>query len=301
MDKIKNYNVMQIIHNRKIWFFISGALVLASIVAFILWRLNLGIDFTGGTILELEYNQSRPTLEEIKKKLDPLALENLSFQPIGDKGVIFRLKDINEEKHQEFLKALGDVTEKRFNSIGPTIGKELRQRSIIAIVLVLVMIIIYIAYAFRKVSRPVASWKYGVVAILALIHDITIPAGLFVVLGKFKGVEIDILFVTALLTILGFSVHDTIVVFDRVRENLKRLGSENFEDIVEKSVKETISRSINTSFTVVLTLLAIIFFGGESIRYFVLALLVGIIAGTYSSIFIASPLLVMWQKMSTKN
>lgn len=291
---------MQIISHRKIWFAISGILVLASIVILILWRLNLGIDFTGGTILEVEYNAQRPSTEEIDKSLAPLKLENLSFQPIGDKGVIFRMKDVTEDTHQEILKNLGDVTEKRFNSIGPTIGVELQKRSLIAIGLVLGMIILYIAYAFRKVSRPVASWKYGVVAILALIHDIAIPLGIFVTLGKFYGVEIDILFVTALLTILGFSVHDTIVVFDRIRENLKKSGAENFEQIVEQSVKETITRSINTSLTVVLTLLAILFFGGQSIRYFILALLIGIIAGTYSSIFIASPLLVTWQKMSVQ-
>lgn len=291
---------MRIISNRKIWFTISGILVLASIVVLLLWRLNLGIDFTGGTLLEVEYKDQRPSQEEINNKLSPLKLENLSFQPIGERGVIFRLKDITEEKHQEVLGVLGDITERRFNTIGPTIGKELRKKSIVAIALVLMMIIAYIAYAFRKVSRPVVSWKYGVVAIIALIHDITIPLGLFVVLGKFYGVQIDVLFVTALLTILGFSIHDTIVVFDRVRENLKKMGSDNFEAIVEQSVKETITRSINTSLTVVLTLLAIFFFGGESIKYFILALLVGIIAGTYSSIFIASPLLVTWHNFQGK-
>lgn len=291
---------MRIISNRKIWFSISGILVLASIVVLLLWRLNLGIDFTGGTLLEVEYKDQRPSQEEINNKLSPLQLENLSFQPIGERGVIFRLKDITEEKHQEVLGALGDVTERRFNTIGPTIGKELRQKSIVAIALVLMMIIAYIAYAFRKVSRPVVSWKYGVVAIIALVHDIAIPLGVFVALGKFYGVQIDVLFVTALLTILGFSIHDTIVVFDRVRENLKKMGSDNFEAIVEQSVKETITRSINTSLTVVLTLLAIFFFGGESIKYFILALLVGIIAGTYSSIFIASPLLVTWHNFQSK-
>lgn len=292
---------MSIIPNRKIWFFVSGILVLASFIVLIIWRLNLGIDFTGGTLLEVEYNKERPVLDKIKETVQPLQLENLSLQPVDEKGVILRLKDINEEKHQEILTALGDVTEKRFNSIGPTIGKELKNRSLIAILLVLSMIILYIAYAFRKVSRPMASWKYGVVAIIALIHDISIPLGVFVVLGNFYGVEIDILFVTALLTILGFSIHDTIVVFDRVRENLKKTGSDNFEDTVERSVKETVSRSINTSLTVVLTLASILLFGGESIRYFILALLIGIVAGTYSSIFIASPLLVTWHKAGNKN
>lgn len=250
--------------------------------------------------MEIEYNQARPSLEEIDKSVVNLKLENLTFKPVGERGMIFRLKDINEEKHQEVLKALSDVTEKRFDSIGPVIGSELKRKSLIALGLVLAMIILYVAYAFRKVSRPVASWKYGLVAVVALIHDIAIPMGVFVVLGRFYGIEIDILFVTALLTILGFSVHDTIVVFDRIRENLKKFGSADFESTVEQSVKETIGRSINTSLTVALTLLAVFILGGESIKYFTLALLIGVVVGTYSSIFIASPLLVVWHKATSR-
>ncbi|OGY91532.1 MAG: protein-export membrane protein SecF [Candidatus Komeilibacteria bacterium RIFCSPLOWO2_02_FULL_48_11] len=193
------------------------------------------------------------------------------------------------------------VVEDSFESIGPTIGNELKQRSVYAVLAVLAAIIIYIAWAFRKVSQPVASWKYGLAAVIALTHDVLIPIGIFAVLGKFLGVEVDILFVTALLTILGFSVHDTIVVFDRIRENLAHSRHRGtFEEIVNISVNETVRRSINTSLTALLALLAIFLFGGESIKYFVLALMLGIIFGTYSSIFIASPLLVVWDKWSRK-
>ena len=195
-----------------------------------------------------------------------------------------------------------EFSEKRFDAIGPTIGQELKRKSIYAIIFVLVLIVLYIAWAFRKVSKPIASWKYGVVAVTALFHDVLIPTGLFSVLGKFAGAEVDTLFVTALLTILGFSVHDTIVVFDRVRENLRNsLGrGVDFSAIVEQSIKETIVRSINTSLTVILSLLAVFLFGGESIRYFTLTLIIGVVIGTYSSIFIASPLLVTWQLFSNR-
>ncbi len=193
------------------------------------------------------------------------------------------------------------IQEMRFESIGPVIGEELKQKAIRAIIAVLVAIILYIAWAFRKVSEPVSSWKYGVTAIIALAHDVIIPTGIFVVLGQILGIELDILFVTALLTILGFSVNDTIVVFDRTRENLARDHHQHdFEFIVNKSVNETIRRSIITSVTTFVVLLAIYLFGGESIKYFVLALMVGVVVGTYSSIFLASPLLVVWEHFSRR-
>jgi len=216
--------------------------------------------------------------------------------------LLIRSKDLSEEEHQAILIALSEpdkLTETRFDSIGPVIGKELAQKSWVAMALVLAMIIFYIAFAFRKVSgglsgigKGVSSFKYGLVAVIALVHDVAIPTGIFAILGRYFGAEIDILFVTALLTILGFSVHDTIVVFDRVRENLQKGIGENFENTVGLSVSQTITRSINTSLTVLLVLLALFFFGGETTKYFSLALIVGIIVGTYSSIFLASPLLV---------
>lgn len=291
--------MIPIIHHRKIFFAISGILVLSSILALILWQLKLGIDFSGGSLLQVGFKEERLANDKIKEKLAGLDLGEVTVQPVGEKGVILRFKDVDEETHQKVLTNLGGsavLEEKRFESVGPVIGQELKRRALWAIVLVLLMIIIYIAWAFRKVSQPVASWRYGLAAILALIHDVTIPTGFFAVLGHFFGVEVGLLFVTALLTILGFSVHDTIVVFDRIRENLRKGGSGDFENTVEVSINQTITRSINTSLVVILTLLAIYLFGGESTKFFALTLILGIFFGTYSSIFIASPLLVSWLK-----
>lgn len=254
--------------------------------------------------MEVEYRDARPEISGLQKKVNELNLGNVLLQPVEDTGLIVRLKDIDQEEHQKLLNALTDpktqLEEKRFDSIGPVIGKELRQKSWIAVSIVILMIILYIALAFRKVSRPVSSWKYGVAAVLALIHDVSIPSGLFAVLGHFKGVEIDILFITALLTTLGFSVHDTIVVFDRIRENLKKQIGLSFDDTVEASIRQTITRSIITSTTVIFVLVALLIFGPASTKYFSLTLIVGIIFGTYSSICLASPLLVTWHKWSEK-
>ena len=294
---------MNIIGYRKIYYTVSGILVLISWVFLIVWGLKLGIEFTGGSLIEVGYKDARPAIEEIKQKLEPLNLGSVNVTPTDQNAVMLRLKDVDESTHQQILGALKDgkeLDEKRFESVGPTIGRELKTRSVQAIIIVLFAIVIYLAWAFRKVSKPVASWKYGVVAVLALIHDVSIPLGVFSFLGKFYGVEIDTLFVTAILTVLGFSVHDTIVVFDRIRENLKKGGAEYFDNIVNKSVNETLTRSINTSLTVLFVLLAIYFFGGATIANFSLTLIIGIIAGTYSSIFIASPLVVSWELWARK-
>jgi len=292
--------MLAIIHHRKIFFSISAIFVGASVLTLIIWGLNFGIDFKGGSLLQIEYKNEKPSNEIVRQKLSSLDLGEISIQPTGEKGAILRFKDIDEETHQKILASLGssgELEEKRFESVGPVIGQELKNRSFWAILAVLIAIIIYIAYAFRKVSKPVASWRYGVAAIIALAHDVTIPMGIFAVLGHFLGVEVGLLFVTALLTILGFSVHDTIVVFDRIRENLRKGGLDDFENTVETSINQTISRSINTSLTVILTLLAIYLFGGDSTKYFALTLMFGIFFGTYSSIFIASPLLVSWERL----
>jgi preprotein translocase subunit SecF len=291
---------MNIIKYRKIFFIISGLLILASIISLSVWHLKLGIDFTGGSLLEVKYAGTVPANSEIKDKLAQFNLGEVNVTPAENNSVILRFKDIDEATHQNILHSLGDVEEKSFESVGPVIGAELMRRAIYAIALVILMIVIYIAWAFRKVSRPISSWQYGIATLVALLHDVIIPVGIFAILGHFLGVEIGLLFVTAVLTILGFSVHDTIVVFDRIRENLRRHIGDNFEDTVNRSINQTISRSINTSFTVLLTLLAVYFFGGESVRYFALALIVGIIFGTYSSIFIASPLLVFWEGWKKK-
>ena len=279
---------------------ISGALVAVSLFSFIAWGLKPAIDFTGGSLLEVEYNESRPDIGVLKETVVGLELGNVLVQPLGDRGVLIRARELAESERALLINSLnrlggGGLVEKRFNSIGPVIGKELARNSWISIGLVLLMIIIFIAWSFRKVSKPVASWKYGLAAIMALAHDVIIPVGVFSFLGHFYNVEVDTLFVTALLTILGFSIHDTIVVFDRIRENLKRGGSKFFEDIVEQSVWQVMGRSIKTSFAILLVLAALLLFGGQTTFYFTLTLILGIFFGTYSSIFLASPLLVSWQ------
>ncbi|RJQ32969.1 protein translocase subunit SecF [Candidatus Parcubacteria bacterium] len=283
---------MFIIKYRKIWYVFSGLLVAASLFAVFNFGLKQGIDFTGGSLLEVEY-ASKPDIDALKQKTESIGFGSVVIQPSGEKNVIFRLKDITEDEHQKLVSTLVSAGDKevRFDSIGPVIGKELKRKSITAIILVIVMIVLYIAFAFRKVSRPVSSFYYGLIAIVALIHDVALPAGVFAVMGYYYGVEVDMLFVTALLTVLGFSVHDTIVVFDRIRENLKSYSGD-FPTIVGTSISQTITRSINTSLTVILVLLAMFFLGGESTKYFSLALLIGVGVGTYSSIFLASPLLV---------
>ena len=292
---------MWIIKHRKIWYAFSLLIVIASLFSMFNFGLKQGIDFTGGALLEVEY-AAKPDALVVKQKIEELSLGSAIVQPSGEKNIIVRMKDLTEERHQKVLSAslsAGQAgKEIRFDSIGPAIGKELNKKSIPAMIWVIVMIILYIAFAFRKVSQPVNSFYYGLMAVVALIHDVTLPAGVFAVLGHYYGVEVDTLFVTALLTVLGFSVHDTIVVFDRIRENLRNNGSKNnFETVVGASVSQTIGRSINTSLTVILVLLAIFFLGGESTKYFSLALLIGVAIGTYSSIFLASPLLVTLQKL----
>ncbi|MBI4919983.1 protein translocase subunit SecF [Candidatus Azambacteria bacterium] len=297
--------MLNIIGKSKIYYAISGIFIVASIAALSLWGLQFGIDFKGGSILEIVYpNRNRPEINKITDLLKPLNLSDLKVSPVGDDSVDFRFRETDEATHQAIINSLnssgGNIEEKRFSSIGPTIGNELKQKAIKAIIIVLLGISLYIAWAFRKVSRPLSSWRYGAATLAALFHDLIIPLGLFSYLGHFYGIEIGGDFIVALLVILGFSVHDTIVVFDRIRENLKRYASLDFDSLVNRSVNETLVRSINTSLTVLLTLSALYIFGGESLKYFILALMVGIFSGTYSSIFIASPLLASWFKMLSK-
>ena len=298
--------MLNVIGQRKIWLISSGLLVLIAIISLFVWGLKFGIDFTGGSILEVSYSKERPTMMAVQEALAGLDLSDVRLQPSGEKDYILRFEEIEETTHQNILTSLeaikidgaqdNTLSELRFEAVGPIIGQELKVKALQAIVLVLLFIILYIAYAFRKVSKPVASWKYGLAAIVALVHDILVVIGVFSILGHFMNVEVDILFVTALLTILGFSVHDTIVTFDRIRENLFRNQDQDFNEIVNDSINQTVIRSINTSFTTLLALLAVYFFGGKSIQNFALALILGVIAGTYSSIFLASPLLVIWNK-----
>lgn len=295
--------MINIVGKRKIFYGFSTALIGMGIFSVIFWGLHFGIDFKGGSLMQVEFSDKRPELKVIQEKLASLGLGDINQRPSGDRGLFLRLKDIDEPTHQKVLneiKLLAALEEKQFDSVGPVIGNELKQRAYGAIAAVLFLIIVYIAYAFRKISRPIASWKYGIAAVIALLHDVFIPAGVFSILGHFFSVEIDLLFVSGLLTILGFSVHDTIVVFDRIRENLRKGIGKDFKETVNISINQTITRSINTSLTVFLTLLAIYIFGGESTKNFALLLIIGIFFGTYSSIFVASSLLVTWEKMRQK-
>ena len=295
---------MFVVKNRK-WFFIfSLIMVVLALVSFFGWGLNFGIEYKGGSIAELNFPAGRPVDTEIRAELAPLSLGGYVLQPTGDSGYILKTKYLSEIERSTLVTALKNggktqVEEKSFRSVGPVIGNELKRKALVAIVLVILCIVLFIAFVFRKVSKPVASWKYGIVAIIALVHDIAIPAGIFGLLVHFGTAEIDILFTTALLAILGLSINDTIVVFDRIRENLRHQGNkESFDDVVGKSLNQTYLRSFNTSFTVILVLLSLFLFGGDTTKNFSLVLLFGMIAGTYSSIFLASPLLVVlnnWQ------
>jgi len=300
---------MFIVTYRKAFYFLSALLIVGSLSAVAFFGLNFGIDFKGGSIMEVEYASTRPDIEVISLDFDANpAFRGYSVRPTGERGFIVRTPFLEGDSHVEALAVLSRngtvaLTETRFDAIGPTVGKELRTKAIVSILLVIVAIVLFIAFAFRKVSAPVSSWKYGLMAVVGLAHDVIIPVGLFAVLGHYAGAEVDTLFVTALLVILGFSIHDTIVVFDRVRENLRRNAEksirETFEETVGKSISQTFARSINTSLTTILALIALYVFGSHSTQHFSLALLVGIITGTYSSIFIASPLLVTaeaWQR-----
>ena len=288
---------MWIINNRKIFYVISIILIVASFAALVFWGLKPGIDFTGGTLIEVSYPDGRPDQADITSILKDLD-SSVSARPAGEDSYIIRMKAINQNERVVIMNALNfngtrEVVEKTFDSIGPVLGVEALRKAVVSVILVIVGIVMFITFAFRKVSEPLSSWKYGIVAIVALIHDVIIPVGVFAILGHYLGYEVDTLFVTALLVILGFSVHDTIVGFDRVRENLSRLKrGKSFAEVVGESISQTFTRSINTSLTTLIALLVLYIFGGPATQHFSLALIIGIAAGTYSSIFVGSPLLV---------
>ncbi len=296
------------IKKRKYWYIFSGLLIAMSVGALSVWGLKPGIDFTGGSLLEVQFTGEPPTNSQLNDVIGDLNIGNVSVQPSEENIFILRLRDLSENEHQLLIDSLnnfyqtefsGEVIEQRFESIGPTIGVELKNKAVMVTILTLIFIILFIAYAFRKVSYPMASWKYGLAALIALFHDIIVLLGAFAFLGKFFNYEINVLFLTALLTTLGYSINDTIVVFDRIRENIFKQHVD-FSTTVEESMNQTFARSINTSFTTLLVLFAVYFFGGDSIRQFILALLIGIGIGTYSSIFVASPLMVDWFLISNR-
>ena len=283
---------------KKVYFLFSGILISASLACLFVFGLNPGIDFTGGSILELEYEGPRPLVESVKESLwsDIGAVYVQTTEP---NGLIIRMKDIPEATHQEIVKKLSEgyqVEERRFESVGPVIGRELKQKTKSLIAIALISIVLYIAFAFRKLQRPIRSWQYGLAALFALFQDALIPLGVFSVLGKFAGVQITIPVIAGLLTVLGYSINNTVVVFDRIRENLIRSVGANFAETVNKSLNQTLTRCLNTSLTTLLVLLAIFFFGGATLKYFSLILIIGIMAGTYSSVFLAGPFLTRFTK-----
>ncbi|HJZ05189.1 protein-export membrane protein SecF [Candidatus Amesbacteria bacterium RIFCSPHIGHO2_01_FULL_48_32] len=278
-----------------LYFAISLLVLLPGIYSLIRYGLRLSIDFTGGTLLEIQASSSANFATTAKAQ----GLDLSSVQSAGADSYLLRFKPTTHEQNEKFKaelqKLTGPITEKRFETVGPTIGRELTQKAIFAVILASLFIILYISWTFRQIPKKYTSWKFGISAVIALLHDAFVVLGLFSLFGHFYHVEIDSLFVTAVLTVIGFSVHDTIVVFDRIRENLVKLPQSTFEQVVDFSLTETLARSLNTSLTVTLTLTALLLFGGESIRWFVAALLIGVVSGTFSSIFNAAPLLVLWE------
>jgi len=265
--------------------------------------LNFSIDFTGGSILEIEF-EKRPENPVIQEKLRDLNLGEITIQPTGDRGVILRIKEINEASHEDLLSKLGEISnvrEQRFENIGPVVGKELRQKTITLIIVSLLSLLIYITIAFSKVSRPISSWQYGVISILTLSFDVLVAIGIFTLLEKFYQVQLSVPIVTALLTILGYTINDKVIVFDRIRENILKGQKKTFEETVNFSLNQTLTRSLSTGTCTLLVLLFIFLFGGETLKYFSLILIVGIIVGTYSSLFLATPILVGWLKWQKRH
>lgn len=290
-------------HSRK-WYGISGVLLVCAVVGLVMFGLKPSIDFTGGSILEVMYTDTVPDKDFVSATVQNAGIENAEIRGTGEAGYIIKSQTIDDTTKNSIVTALAvdevPPSVERFNTIGPTLGSELKSKAVVSLLVVIILIVLFIAYTFRSVSKPVSSWKYGFVAIIALVHDIVITLGVFAFTGHYLGMEVDTLFITALLVILGYSINDTIVVLDRVRENLRDKNDDvrkkNFVSIVDTSLQQTFARSINTSLTTLLALAALYLFGAEITRSFSLALLVGILAGTYSSIFLAAPLLVSFFK-----
>ena len=285
---------------KKWWYFIiSFLIILPGIISLFIFGLKLGIDFTGGTLLEYKLEKTTER-EALNQTIKDQKIDVSSIVSSGENTYIIKTNSLEQNQITDLKNKLteqyGKIEEVRVENVGPVVGGETTKNAVVALIVSSIMIILYIAWAFRKVPRPTSPWRFGVTAVVALLHDVLLLLGIFSLLGHYLGVEIDVLFVTALLTVIGFSVHDTIVVFDRIRENLPKHLSSKFEQVANLSVVQTLARSLNTSLTVVFVLLALFLFGGESIRWFVVALLIGIISGTYSSIFNATALLVLWEE-----
>ena len=282
----------------KLFNIFSGLLLFSAIFFLFAIGLRFSIDFTGGSILEIDFGK-RPENPVIREKLRDLNLGEITIQPTGDRGVILRMKEINEASHEDLLSKLGEISkvkEQRFENIGPVVGKELRQKTITLTIVSLLSLLIYITIAFSKVSRPISSWQYGVISILTLSFDVLVAIGIFTLFEKFYQAQFSVPIVTALLTILGYTINDKVIVFDRIRENILKQQKKTFEETVNLSLNQTLTRSLSTGTCTLLVLLFIFFFGGDTLRYFSLILIVGIVVGTYSSLFLTTPLLVVWLK-----
>lgn len=295
--------MIDIIGKKRFYFIFSGLIIIPGIISLALWGLRLNIDFTGGTLLSLTVQSKKSQdqiLQDIKSTASEQGIDIASASVSSGQTYLLRMKAIDQSTNKQFqsklAQKLGSIQEERFETVGPTVGKETAQNALKAIIVASIAIIVFITAAFWKIPKPYSSFKFGVSALVALIHDVLVVIGMFSLFGHFFHVEVDSLFITALLTIMGFSVHDTIVVFDRIRENLKKKAGSGFAAIVNESILQTLVRSLSTSLTVIFTLFALLLFGGGSIHWFVVALLIGIVSGTYSSIFNAAPLLVIWEE-----
>jgi preprotein translocase subunit SecF len=298
---------MNISKNLNYFFILPAVLSVLALLAIGLWGLKPGIDLSGGALLQVSYpstgTSTLPTVAQVQTVTAPLKIGEVRVQPSGTSAYAIRTRALTQDEKASLetaLGTLGQAHEDQYTSVGPIIGAELLNKGLLALGLVTICIILFIAFAFRAVSKPVASWKYGIVAILTLAHDVLIPTGVFALLGYLNGAEVDSLFIVGLLTILGISINDTIVVFDRIRENLalneQHHKRENFDEVVGRSIMQTLARSINTSLTVVIVLAALAILGPTTTQDFALTLIIGMVAGTYSSIFLAAPLLVFWQR-----
>ena len=296
---------MDIIGKKYLCLVISFIVIIPGIVSLFLFGLNLSIDFAGGSRISLAISEgvSDTTVDTVREVLNDKKIKTTTIERSED-HIFIRTEPLDQKLNAEFLSQLEQKVEnfklESFETIGPTIGRETTENAVKAVILASVLIVLYISWSFRKVPKPASGFRFGVCTIIALIHDVLVVVGVFSILGHFFGVEIDSLFFTAILTIIGFSVHDTIVVFDRIRENLRRMPGLPFDRVVNDSILQTMVRSLNTSFTTILVLFSLLLLGGENTRWFIVALLIGIVSGTYSSIFNASPLLVIWQEKFTK-
>lgn len=296
---------MNIIAKKNLYFAISLLVIVPGLISLLLFGLRLSIDFTGGSRMTLVFPSNiSQEVESVKNEFGSEKVEIATVQQSQNQAII-RTTPLSAQKNQQLMSNISKIDlkikEESFETVGPIVGSETTTNALIGVFLASILIVLYVAWAFREVPKPASSWRFGICAIIALLHDILVVIGIFSILGHFFGVEIDSLFVTALLTVIGFSVHDTIVVFDRIRENLRRKLTLSFEEVVNESILQTLNRSLNTSLTVILVLFTLFIFGGDSTKWFVVALLIGVISGTYSSIFNASPLLVLWNELSHRN